>query len=359
MKSKSVALTGALAALGLALAYLTWQRPKETASAGNLIKVVDASKSSFQSLKYEDGQRQLSLKRENGELWLTTGFMPGKEPAPVDAGLTVTELPLVDGGLDTDGGLVDAGVLQVTQTPPPKPPPTRVLKGNERAEAALQKFMPLEATRALGPLSPEKLAELGLTDSPRRLELVVGGTARVFTVAKTLPGIFGLYMQEERTKDVFLFPGSLLADFDPQSQVLVDRRLHAFKQAEFDAFVVKADGKEAAFVQSNAELPTTAKVARAASPDKPDELVKNWHDKVWGRLIVTEVLGKGELPLGAEPTVVLRVDYTFKGREKGWLELAVDASKGTWARSENTASWVAVHQGSDELLIEARKLVLE
>jgi hypothetical protein len=359
MKMQSVAVTGALAAVGLVSAYLTWQRPKESASSSTSIKVVEASKQSFQSLKYEDGQRFLSLKRDTGELWLTTGFIPGKEPAPLDAGLTVTQVALGDGGVDSDGGVVDAGVLTVTQTPPPKPPPTRELRANERAETALQKFMPLEATRALGQLSAEKLSELGLTDSPRRLELIVGGTARVFIVAKTLPGIFGLYVQEERTKDVFLFPGALLSDFDPQSQVLVDRRLHVFKQAEFDRFVVKADGKEAAFVQTNAELPTTAKVARASSPDKPDELVKNWHDKVWSRLIVTEVLGKGELPQGKEPTVALRVEYTFKGQPRGWVELAMDDGKAMWARSENTASWVAVHQGSDELLLEAKKLVLE
>jgi hypothetical protein len=358
MKSRSVAFTGGLAAVGLIAAYLTWQRPKESASSSTMVKVLEASKQSLQSFKYEDGQRFMTLKREGGDLWLTTGFIPGKEPAPVDAGLTVTELAVGDGGL-VDGGVVDAGVIAVTQTPPPKPPPTRELKANDRADTALQKFMPLEATRALGQLSAEKLSELGLTDSPRRLELIVGGTARVFTVAKTLPGIFGLYLQEERTKDVFLFPGALLSDFDPQSQVLVDRRLHVFKQSEFDGFVVKADGKEAAFVQTNAELPTTAKVARAATPDKADELVKNWHDKVWGRLIVTEVLGKGELPQGKTPPVALRVEYTFKGQPKGWLELGIDENKATWARSENTASWVAVHQGSDELLLEARKLVLE
>jgi glutaconate CoA-transferase subunit B len=64
--------------------------------------------------------------------------------------------------------------------------------------------MPLEATRALGPLGAEKLTELGLTDSTRRLELIVGGTARVFTVAKTLPGIFGLYLQVGRIDVGFL-----------------------------------------------------------------------------------------------------------------------------------------------------------
>ena len=93
------------------------------------------------------------------------------------------------------------------------------------------------------------------------------------------------------------------------------------------------------------------------TPDKPEELVKNWHDKVWTRLIVTEVLGKGEAPKHGEPRVAMRLDYTSRGQPKGWLEVGLDDTKGTWARSENTANWVAVHQGADELVIEAKKIV--
>lgn len=352
-------MTGALAGLGMIAAYVTWQRPKESASTSTTIKVLEASKQSLESLKYEDGQRFLSLKRVDGQLWLTSGWIPGKEPAPIDAGPAITVVAL-DGGLLPDGGVVDAGVIEVAVTPAKPPPPaTREVLANERAENALAKFMPLEATRALGALPDEKLTELGLTDTDRRLELIVASTARVYRVAKTLPGIFGTYLQDERTKEVYLLSGSLFADFDPQSQVLVDRRLHVFKQSEFDSFTVKADGKEAVFLQTNAEIPSTAKVARAATPDKPDELVKNWHDKVWGRLIVTEVLGKGELPLGKAPTVALRLDYTQKGKTKGFLELGIGDGGAMWARSENTASWVAVHQGTDEIVIEAKKLVLE
>ena len=41
-----------------------------------------------------------------------------------------------------------------------------------------------------------------------------------------------------------------------------------------------------------------------------------------------------------------RLEYSAQGKEKGWLELGVDAAKGVWARTENTASWVGVHQGA-------------
>ena len=355
MKAKSVAMTGALAGLGLVAAYTTWQRPKDTGSATPTVRVLDSSKQSLESVKFEDGPRFLSLKRVEGELWVTSGFIQGKEPAPIDAG---SELVPLDGGFGPDGGALDGGFMELARPVPPVTP-TREVRANERADTAMQKFMPFEATRALGALSDEKLNELGLTGSDRRLELIVASTARVFKVAKPLPGIFGTYVQEERSGEVYLLPGTLLADFDPQSQVLVDRRLHVFKQNEFDGFTVTADSKSASFVQTGFENPTTAKIARQATPEKPDELVKNWHDKVWGRLIVTEVLGKGELPNGKEPTVTLRLEYSFKGKSKGFLELGQLPTGGTYARSENTASWVAVHAGTEEIVTEAKKLVLE
>ena len=76
---------------------------------------------------------------------------------------------------------------------------------------------------------------------------------------------------------------------------------------------------------------------------------------MWNRLIVTEVLGKGELPKAGEPQVALRLDYRRAGKPKGFLELAFDSGRGVWARSENTAGWVGVHQGAEELVLEGQK----
>ena len=74
------------------------------------------------------------------------------------------------------------------------------------------------------------------------------------------------------------------------------------------------------------------------------------------RLIVTEVLAKDEPAKWGEPKVQLRLDYTLKGQPRGFLELAFDPKGNTWARSENTPSWVSVHQGSEEIIIEGVKL---
>lgn len=370
MKARSTLIQGVLALLGLVAAYVTWQRPKETVST-EAVKVVDATKQSLEKVHYDDGVRFLDLVRKtDGEpsTWLTMGYLPGKRPE-VDAGPPPPP-PSPDAG--RDGGAADAGRDGrdggadggVKVNPPPplvqrivEPPPTREVRGGERADALWARFAPFEATRALGTLSAEKLKELGLAENTRTLDLTVAGTTRHFLVSRPLTGVIGAYLQDTASKEVYLLPGTLLTELDPSSQMLVDRRLHAFKQSEFDRFTVIVGEQRKTYAQTDAELPAKLKVAPEDALDKPDEMAKNWHDKVFNRLVVTEVLGKGEQPAGGAPQVSLRLEYAAKGKEKGFLELALDKSRSPWARTEHTAGWVAVHQGAEEMLLEAPRMV--
>ena len=345
MKARSAALQGGLAVAGLIAAYVTWQRPVESSKKESVV-VVDATKSSLEKVRYEDGVRSVSVEKKD-RLLVSLAYLPGKRPV-YDAGVEILEL---DAGVD---GGVDGGVLRVSAKPA-EPMPDRTVYANDRADTLWAKLTPFEGTRALGQLPKEKLEELGLTNSERRLELTVAGVPHRFTISRPQSGIIGTYAQEEKSGDVFLISSSLFNELDPNSQLLVDRRLHLFKPTEFDSFTVKAGDKSAEYVQTGADIPQTAKIARASSPDKPEELVKNWHEKIWNRLIVTEVLAKDEEPKAGAPQVQLRLDYSLKGQPKGWLELAFDPGGATWARSENTPSWVSVHQGSEEIILEGIK----
>lgn len=370
MKARSAWIQGLLAAAGLLLAYVTWQRPKETVGAER-VKVLEATKQSLEKVRMEDGTRFVELVRQGGgdtpTFWVTQGFLPGKEPV-FDAG--APEVVAIDGGeLDggADGGATADGgaaapahplVSHAVVTPPPEPTPTRKMRGGERALEIFNKLTPFEATRALGVLPGDKLTEVGLTGSTRTLTITVAGVARRFAIAKPQVGLFGWYIQDEQSKSVYLLEASLLSDLDPTSQVLVDRRLHTFRLNEFDTFTLSAQDKRQAYVHRAPDnIANTVTVAKQESPDTAEELVKNWHDKVFARVVVTEVLGEGEQPKAGAPEVQLRVDYTQKGSAKGFLELALDPKKGTWARSENTAGWVAVHQASDELILEALRFL--
>jgi hypothetical protein len=339
------------------------------------VKVLEATKQSLEKVHYEDGTRFLDVVRKvEGEpaTWLTMGFLPGKEPgfdagAPpvLDAG-AVDAGPVDSGTVDAgaaDAGVKDAGAPDAGPPPPkalvqrvPNPPPVRELRGNERADQLWAKFSPLMGTRALGTLDAEKLKELGLTDSPRKLEVTVAGDTRKFVVSKAQPGVIGAYLLDQKTNVTYLFPGTLLSELEPSSQMLVDRRLHAFKAPDFEKFTIFAKGKERTFVQKSADTPQWTVAAEEAA-DKPDVIAKNWHEKVLNRLVVTEVLGKGELPVGGAPQESLKVEYLSKGAKKGFVVLGFDTNRSMWARSENTASWVAVHQGTEETVLEAERLV--
>ncbi|MFT3839687.1 MAG: hypothetical protein QM723_22065 [Myxococcaceae bacterium] len=355
MRANGAALQGGLALIGLVAAYTTWQRPKDTQTETD-ITVLDASKSSLQGVKYEDGDRFIDMRKEDGRVWFTQGWMEGRFPASQPDAGEVIRIP-VDGGVLPDGGIADGGFIEKRmQMIPAKPAPPKTVRGNERADKLWDKFTPLYGVRALGKLPNEKLKELGLFDAKRKLTVTVSGTARVYDVGNPSLNIVGMYLRDVADGSVYLLPAAMLSELEPSSQQLVDRRMHVFKMNEYDAFTITNGEVKKEFVSSNADIPQTAKVAAKETPDKPDELARNWSDKVFNRLIVTEVLGKDEQPAQGEPKVELRVDYTSGGKSKGFLEIG-KAGGSVFGRSENTAGWVGLHMGTDDVLTDAKRIV--
>jgi hypothetical protein len=355
VKASGAAIQGGLAMLGLVAAYTTWQRPKETQTE-NDITVLEASRSSLQQVRYEDGDRFIDLVKEDNRIWLTQGWLEGRFPASQPDAGQVIRIPL-DGGVLPDGGIADGGFLERRiEMIPAKPTPPKTVRGNERADKLWEKFTPLYGVRSLGVLAPEKLKELGLFDTKRKLTVTVAGAPRVFEVGNPSLNIVGMYLRDTKDSAVYLLPASMLSEIEPSSQQLVDRRIHTFKMNEYDQFTIETGGEKKTYVSSNADIPQTAKVAPVDTPDKLDELARNWSDKVFNRLIVTEVLGKGETPSLGEPKVELRVDYTSGGKPKGFVEIG-KVGGSVYGRSENTPGWVGMHMGTDDVMTDAKRIV--
>lgn len=345
MNARATVVQGALAAAGLAAAYLTWQRPAQSESAG-AVTVVAATKAALERVRYERKDQWLELVRDASgaapQFWIERGLPPPSAPAQAAA---------------PDSGIADGGAAAAAH-PAPTPAPSKLkpgqYKASERAAKLHERMAPLTALRSLGRISAEKRKELGLESSDRRLELQVSGMRRSFKVAQSEGG--GAYLWEEGDGQVYLVGGGLLSDLDA-ADVLIDRRLHAFDRAEVDAFSVAAGGKAKSFVQKTGENERVpGAVAPREKPDQPDEQVRNWHQKIWARLSAAQVLPKGELPGGAEPETALRIDYSRRGRAIGWLEISKSKSGDYYARSEHTASWVQV-SGADELVAEGARVV--
>lgn len=351
MTGRGVAIQGGLAALGLLIAYGTWQREPERA-VGEVV-VVDSTKTELANVRYEDdnGTVDITRRAENGETgpWLhlddKTPVVPPRKP----------------------------GQKGPPPAPPPKPHPPRDLRGDEPAEKLLAQFAPFRSPRAFGVLDAKKAKELGLEDAKRRLIVTTRGEKHEFVIGQPAQGGES-YLRDTQSGRTYLMPRALLTDLQGAAHRLVDRKLHTFKIADVGRLTVAAGGKTRELVVTNRHDQNAYKVAPASAPDKPDEMARNWHDKIW-RLFPTELLGKGETPAGGEPKVAARIDYADGTKRVGWIELgklevgpspddAISSAPGAasaqtrtevYARTEHTAGWVRL-SNDPSALADAEKI---
>jgi hypothetical protein len=328
MNVRGAAVQSGLAALGLVVAYTTWQREPERAP-GEVV-VVDVNKSDVQKVRFDDGAGktvELDSRKEGGEeprVWLK---------------------------LSADAKLKK---------------PAREVPGNDGAERLWDKFAPLHATRALGTLGADKLKELGLDVSKKRLEVTARGVKHTFDVGASPFGVSDPYVKDEGDGKVYVLGGGVINDLEAAGVRFVDRQLHGFKPGDFDSVTVTAGGKSRTLSAPAAENAFAAKLVNAKT-GKPDEMAKNWHDKIW-RIMVTDALGKGELPPAGAPAVSCKVEYSWHGKSKGFLELGHTMTQpvastsapvpvgDVWGRSERTASWDKLPNSVEEQIKECSKI---
>lgn len=331
MTGRALAVQGGLALAGLIVAYTTWQREPERA-AGEVV-VVDVTKAELANVHYEDENSVVDVRRrdEGGDkaVWLRIEDKTPVPPAPKPGQPPV---------------------------PPPaaaKPHAPRELRGEDPAEKFLAQFAPFRSPRAFGILDATKTKELGLADAKKKLIITARGETREFAIGQPATLSSETYLRDVRDGRVYLMPRALATDLQSASHRLVDRRLHTFKIPDFTRVTVKAGGKTRELALTNGRDAAAYKLAPVATPDKPDEMARNWHDKIW-RLFPSEILGKGEAPAAGEPKVTVRVEYGDGGKTVGWIELGkldapvdgVMSSSPTakpaelYGRTEHTAGWV-------------------
>lgn len=338
MTGRSAAVQGGLAALGLLAAHLTWQREPERAPGA--VSVYDASKGDVTLVHYEDDQSSVDMTRGRG----------GSEPS---VWLHLVTKPKADAKPEAKAKLA----------------PPRDLPGGEGAAKLLDGFAPLISPRAFGVLDATKLKEIGLDAPKRKLDVTVKGDVRHYDIGQpaNTPGGES-FLRDTRDGRVYLMPRSMLGELQNGSH-MVDRRLHTFELPEFDRIVISSGGKQKEYLQVGRESHATAGFASPKTPDKRDQMAKNWHDTLW-RVFPAELLGRGEQPTAGKPNTVLRVDYYDGKSPVGWIEIArVESSGGTgmsdesttptsdtYVRTEHTASWAKMNTGG-QLVSDAQKLI--
>jgi hypothetical protein len=345
MTGRAAAIQGGLAAAGLLAVYLTWQREPEHAPGA--VTVIEAVKTDITHVHYADENNAVDFERGHDSagpaVWIhlvPTGKAAPKPNAKADK---------------SDKAKPDAKT----------PEPPRDLLGSEPATKVFEGFAPLISPRAFGLLDAGKLKELGLGEPARKLEVTVRGDVRRFDIGQPEKATGGeAFLRDARDGRVYLMPRGMLADLQNPNH-LVDRRLHTFEIADFDRFALSAGGKQKEYVQVNREQRGKSSFAPAKTPDKRDQMAKNWHDAVW-RAFPSDILGRGEEPPTGKPAVVLRVDYTDGGKPIGFMEFARAEAPGgvsedvpsgdVFARTEHTAGWLKLSTGA-QLIADAQKLI--
>jgi hypothetical protein len=322
MRARTAGVQGALAAVGLVAAYLTWQRVPEDREAE--VVVLSVSRSEVEKIRYEDERRWVEVLPARGDQvsWVREGTKPRPHVPPIAP----------------DGG---------EPASPLEPERIREYRGSEAAKQLFDKVSPLRATRALGSLGEEKLKELGLSDTGRKLEISARGGSHGFSLSTSALGVGSPYLRSEADGKVYLLKGTLVSDLEFASSRLVDRRLHEFKPEDADKVVVSVGEQSRELSWAGGKL---------GVPGGPvDELATNWHEKIW-RMGGVEVLGRGEEPPGGAPELQLRVEYRKGARPLGFIELGPSGSD-VYARTEHTAGWVKLHSGAHEILREREKVL--
>lgn len=409
MTGKAAAVQGALAAVSLVATYFTWQRQPETAP-GEVV-VVDATKSTLENIRFEDENAVVDLFRrsDGGEkaVWLRVAEKEKPDPKQPEtaaddkqADKTQPTAPAKGDKAAADKvkgakGAATAGQenqkeRQKDQAPaaqnaatastspaPAKPKPVRELRGSPESDRLFEKFTPLRSPRAFGVLDANKVKELGLDAAKKKLVVTVRNEKRELVIGQPSQGSGESYLRDTRDGRTYLLPRALLADLQGASHRLIDRRLHAFKMTDVSRLALSAGGKKREFVILGRENPHGYKVAPAKASDKPDEMARNWHDKML-RLMPVEIYGKDEVPQAGAPSPSVRLEYFDGGKQIGFVELAkVDlppsatpatppppsphgapvsqAKTEYFARTEHTPGWVRL-ANDPGVIADAEKL---
>lgn len=187
--------------------------------------------------------------------------------------------------------------------PTPAPPPIHDVKetvtvksfrGSDAAMDLLGSFAPLRAIRALGQVDENKAKELGFPESKKRLTVVAKGQTTEFVLGSTSYGGGDSYARDGQGR-AFLLSQRIISDFDLAESRLMEHRLHRFERGDFDRIEVAVAGKKRTVLQKKRQDASNYFFVDATSPDKRDDTLKNWIDKVQ-RIAVSDYVAQGEEP---------------------------------------------------------------
>ncbi len=203
-----------------------------------------------------------------------------------------------------------------------------------KADELAESLASLKASRVLGKIAPERLAEFGFdkTDTGT-LKVMVAGKEHALALGEKTPGGSDRYVRNPETGEAYVIAGTIANDLTAADNRLVEREFHDFGEEKVAKVVLKAGDATREIVRHAEEKDFWA---RPDSPDTKDETVSNWMTKV-ERLRVTTYVEALEPAPKPEDQVVQVEFFGDRGRKLGFLELVRRPAADSKERAEYVA----------------------
>jgi hypothetical protein len=213
------------------------------------------------------------------------------------------------------------------------PANTRFVSLTKAGELA-ESLASLKASRVLGKIAPERLAEFGFDKvDTGTLKVVVAGKEHALALGEKTPGGSDRYVRNPETGEAYVIAGTIANDLTSADNRLVEREFHDFGEEKVAKVVLKSGGNTREIVRHAEEKDFWA---RPDSPDTKDETVSNWMTKV-ERLRVTTYVEALEPAPKPEDQVVQVEFFGDRGRKLGFLELVRRPAADSKERPEYVA----------------------
>jgi hypothetical protein len=203
-----------------------------------------------------------------------------------------------------------------------------------KADELAESLASLKASRVLGKIAPERLAEFGFDKTEAgTLKVVVAGKEHALALGEKTPGGSDRYVRNPETGEAYVIAGTIANDLTAADNRLVEREFHDFGEEKVAKVVLKAGDATREIVRHAEEKDFWA---RPDSPDTKDETVSNWMTKV-ERLRVTTYVETLEPAPKPEDQVVHVEFFGDRGRKLGFLELIRRPAADSKERAEYVA----------------------
>jgi hypothetical protein len=221
-------------------------------------------------------------------------------------------------------------------------------KGGDAVDKLLEKLAPLQAVRALGEVSQDKLADLGLDNPESWMEITRNGKLRKLEVGGEAYGTRDFYVRDVETGKFYLVDADVFRPLKYAKSRLPDRRLSDLEEADIARVQLQAAAGQVEMVQQNAQDKDAAYWANVDDLEASVELYANWLDKAL-RLKGLEYVQAEAAPQGLEPSF----QVTYQPHEGSPVTVrvfeqldpeAVDGESSWYAASEFTRGMVKLHR---------------